>query len=367
MSAPLVACAPAASSQSGGEGPRRQADAPSERVASWPTIEVLAPAGLVPDAVISAFETRAEQRVVLIPSASMRDTADLVAGGKQADLALIPGDQLARLIRDTALAPLDHGRLPAFKHIDPAFRDLVHDPGNRHSVPMRYGTMGILTLVGGDSAPPARWADLWDATREGALGVHDRPRDLIAAALMADGREPLGDVPDTLDIARRTLIDLPRKVEIFESSAALIEAFSAGRIDYAIGRPTDLALARSNDPPIDLLYVVPAEGSTLWSDHWVLPATSRRPKAATALLDHLLDPEQADQIAREGGIALANSTAMQALPAGVRSDRASFPRARTLSRGRLLPPLSPAGQVLQDALWQELRAHFEHRMPEDQG
>ena len=81
------------------------------------------------------------------------------SGGGKYDV-LIPSDyMIERLIQNDMLHELNYDNIPNAKYIMEKFRDSDFDPGNKHSIPYMWGTVGILynkTMVNGE-------IDSWNA------------------------------------------------------------------------------------------------------------------------------------------------------------------------------------------------------------
>ena len=66
--------------------------------------------------------------------------AKLQSGVADYDVA-VPSDYMLKILIPQGLVrPLDHGRLPHLKNLDPRFLNQQYDPGNGHSVPYLWGT-----------------------------------------------------------------------------------------------------------------------------------------------------------------------------------------------------------------------------------
>ncbi len=107
--------------------------------------------------------------------------------GETCDLAVVANDKVPGLIRAERLLPLDLTQVPNFRHIAPAFRDLVIDPENRYSVPNAWGTSGLVFRQSVADNPPQRWADLWDDAYAGRVFLWDDSRTVIGLTLKSLG------------------------------------------------------------------------------------------------------------------------------------------------------------------------------------
>jgi spermidine/putrescine-binding protein len=105
------------------------------------------------------------------------------------------------------------------------------------------------------------------------------------------------------------------------------------------------------DAPI--AYTIPAEGSILWSDHFVIPATSINKRAAELFLDFLLRPDISGKIINESYYPMANDAAIPFIAAEVLNNPIIYPPAEVLENSEIILSLSPAGIKLYEELWQQ--------------
>ena len=105
----------------------------------------------MPQTVIDAFAKEFGVKVIYEMYDSTEAAAESLRAGKRFDVATIDNNYLAALARDGLIAALDDRNIPNFKNISPSFRDLIFDPGNRHSVPYNWGTTSL--LVRADRVP----------------------------------------------------------------------------------------------------------------------------------------------------------------------------------------------------------------------
>lgn len=271
--------------------------------------------------------------------------------GETLDLAIVANDKVPGLIRAERLLPLDLNQVPNFRHISPAFRDLVIDPGNRYSVPNAWGTSGIVFRESEIVSPPQRWADLWDKNYAGRVFLWDHPRTVIGLTLKSLGYPASSEDLQTLNLAAvklnlwQTLPPAPYDPD------ALAAAFRSGQAQVAVAWVGDYLLARREIP--DLVYVLPAEGSILWMNHFVLPRAARNPEAALRLLDYLLRPEVAAQITAQSLWATANETSWAQVALEPEAQALVFPPAEALTNAELTLPLSPEGEMTYNRIWEQ--------------
>ena len=271
--------------------------------------------------------------------------------GEACDLAIISNEQVPALIRAERLLPLDLTQVPNFRHIAPAFRDLVIDPANRYSVPYSWGTTGLVYHAATDTPPPQRWADLWDTAYAGRVFLWDAPRTVIGVVLKALGYSANSEDAQALALAAAKLNTWQTLPPVPYQPDALIAAFRSGQAEVAVAWVGDYLLARQGIP--DLHYALPAEGTLLWMDHYVIPRAARNPEAALRLLNYLLRPEVSAQITTQSRWATANETSWAQVTFEPEVQALVFPSAEALSNAELILPLSPAAEATYNWMWEQ--------------
>jgi len=271
--------------------------------------------------------------------------------GETLDLAIVANDKVPGLIRAERLLPLDLNQVPNFRHISPAFRDLVIDPGNRYSVPNTWGTSGIVFRESEIISPPQRWADLWDKNYAGHIFLWNHPRTVIGLTLKSLGYPASSEDLQALNLAAaklnawQTLLPAPYQPD------TLTAAFRSGQAEVAVAWAGDYLLARQEIP--DLHYALPAEGTLLWMDHFVIPRAAHNPEAALRLLDYLLRPEISAQITTQSYWATANETSWSQVALEPKVQALVLPSAEALTNAELILPLSPEGEMTYNRIWEQ--------------
>lgn len=231
--------------------------------------------------------------------------------GVEADLLLIPGVLLQRLIDDDAVQPLVHGWIPNLGRLDSVYRTNVFDPGQTRSVPYLWSTAGIAYNYARLDFTPSSWADFFDPPSNQVPRLRGRVALLpdaalaIAPALIRLGYSPKSTDPDELEQARVLLRDrigslglkwmaVPPGQELLEEEILMAESYAG-----------DLAAAIRTDPR--LLFAVPEDGTWERIEFLSIPAglAAERLEAAHLLVNYLLDPKVAAEVS---GASMQGST-----------------------------------------------------------
>ena len=248
-----------------------------------------------------------------------------------------PSDYIIeRMLNNGLLQPLDFASIPdeinyislnKSPYIQGMFRDI--NPAidaNDYSVAYMWGTTGIIYN-------PAEVTDeeagTWDIIRNpkfaGRILIKDAPRDVYGPVLIYLKQ-------DELKSGKVTLQELMH--DSSDESIAAVEAYLKQVKDGVLGWEADFgkeqmtkgrgvvslnwsgdavwAIEEAAEVGVDLAYVVPEEGSTVWFDGWVIPKYAKNIKAATYFIDFMCRPDIAIRNMEETGYVSANG-AMEVL------------------------------------------------------
>ena len=106
------------------------------------------------------------------------------------------------------LARIDYRNVPNFNHVSANFRDLVYDPGNKHSIPYSWGTTGLVVRTDLVEEPVTSWSDMWDPRYSGKVVEWLIPRYTLGAALKSLGYSINSEDAGELEDALQHLVDL---------------------------------------------------------------------------------------------------------------------------------------------------------------
>ena len=291
--------------------------------------------------------------------------AKLAAGAAGYDILVPTGDAVATLIRQGALRPLDHARLPHLANIKPEFLGLWFDPGNRYSVPYAYS----VTLLGYNEQKMQELAipiDSWAAIFEpkylerlrGKVTVLDSQRELMAAALIYLGHPAYDTDPAHWKQARELILRAKPYWAAF-NAASYIKELSIGNIWLAHGYSNDMHTARQDalkaGRKFSIGYSTPKEGAVFAVDNLVMHKSGRHPDLAYRFMNFLLEPESSAALSNAIGAGSPNAAAMRLIRPEIASNRAIFPGPEQLAQMQQLHELTRAERRLLNRMWIEIK------------
>ena len=248
-----------------------------------------------------------------------------------------PSDYIIeRMLNNQLLLPLDFASIPdevnyiannKSPYMQRVFREFNPEiDANDYSVPYMWGTTGILYNT---DEVTYEEACTWDVIRNpkfaGRILIKDAPRDVYGPVLIYLKQKELQEGTVTLQ-------DLMS--DSSDESIAAVEAYLKQVKDGVLGWEADFgkdqmtknrgvvslnwsgdavwAIEEAATVGVNLDYVVPEEGSTVWFDGWVIPKYAKNIKAATWFIDFMCRPDIAIRNMEETGYVAANG-AMEVL------------------------------------------------------
>ena len=333
------------------------------RVLNWPDY-------INPDLLVQ-FEKETGIKVVH----EVFDTSDetkelLIAKSDQYDVMVQPGYQM-RPILDAGdlIETLDMAKLPNASNLDPAALKITAmlDPGNRHSVPYAWGTVGIgvnETLVKpilpdlkkssmASFLDPAIAADLSKC----GLVMVDEPLDVIPALVAYTGGDPSNITTSDLEAVEQVISKVAQYIQVIPEEN-FIDSLATGKYCVALGYSGDVFLARDTAKESGkgkISYAVPVEGSQLWFDLLVIPKSAHNTAAAYKFVDFMLRPKVAGDNTNFLQYANANLNSKPFIEPAILKDPGIYPPASVLKRLSILPPLTSNVEAEINRIWEKLR------------
>ena len=206
-------------------------------------------------------------------------------GGSNYDI-VVPSDyMIEKMIKEDMLEPIDKNKLSNYKNIDSKFLNKSYDPESKYSIPLYWGTLGILynkNLVDGEITS---WADLWNEKHKDKIIMLDSSRDSLASALLKNGFSMNSRNKEELEIAKKDLIKQKKSILAYlvdETKDNMLAENAAIAVMYS-GDATELLNADKK-----FKYVKPKEGTNLWFDSMVILKNSKNKENAHKLIDFLI-------------------------------------------------------------------------------
>ncbi|MFJ8543642.1 ABC transporter substrate-binding protein [Streptomyces sp. NPDC093586] len=326
----LLLAATACGSSDSGSGPAAGFDPPDLEAQSTlgPTegqVNLVAWAGYVEDGSndpktdwVSEFEKRTGCQVNAKTAATSDEMVKLMKTG-QYDAVSASGDASLRLIASGDAAPVNTGLVPNYADI---FSGLKNKPwnsvgGKMYGIP--HGRGANLLMYNTDVVKPAptSWSVVFDgaSAHKGRVTAYDSPIYIADAALYLKSTRPELKIQNPYALDQKQFdaaVDLLKKQnahigEYWGDYLKEVSAFKSG--DSVVGTTWQVIANLAADEGAEVKTVVPEEGTTGWSDTWMVSARAKHPNCAYKWLDWIVSPKVNAQVAEYFGEAPANSKA----------------------------------------------------------
>jgi spermidine/putrescine transport system substrate-binding protein len=284
--------------------------------------------------------------------------AKLSAGGLgQYDLVVASDYAVEVLRREQRLLPLEHAHMPNLVNLEPRFRALPFDSGNRYTVTYQWGTTGLgirTDLVNTNGMELDTWKLVFDSAAQlGPFVMLADPRETIGAALLYLGYS--ANSTDSLELAAAEQLLLRQRPRLltYAAFAQGRDLLASGDVAVSHNYSGDILMAQQEVDAIR--YVIPREGAFLWTDNLAVPARAPSKYTAEAFINFILDAQVGGRLSNFTRYASPNAAAMPHIDDELKTDPAVYPDSILLRRLEVARDIGDARR-LYDRIWSRLRA-----------
>ena len=201
---------------------------------------------------------------------------------------------ISKLVGEGLLAEIDYSNVPNSAYISENVKPFMEefDPGMKHSVPHTWGTYGIMynkEMV--NSADIDSWEDLWDEKYKDQIVMPDSIREMYMIAGKVLGYSM--NTTSEKEVKEMTELLLKQKPLVYKL------ANDSAR-DLMIGESAALAVVNSGEVLYsqelneNMEYVIPKEGTEVWTDCWAVTANAANKAGGEAWINFMLEEDSAE-------------------------------------------------------------------------
>jgi spermidine/putrescine transport system substrate-binding protein len=311
-------------------------------------------AGYTDNALLDRFAEKTGIRVVAdVFSSNEEMLARVQAGGARAYSIIYPSDYMVVQMTELGLlSPLDHSSLGGLDRLKKQFQNPVYDPGNRYSVPLSWGTTGLIYNTEQLKEAPEDWNYLWEHKQELArrMTLASDVREVMGAALRMLGYSLNSTNQEQVKEAYEKLVELKPAIASFTTDAWRPQMLT-GDLKVAMCYSSDANEVISDNDK--LKYVVPKSGSSLWTDTLVIPKGSPNPEAAYKWINFLLQGDVAASLVERLSFSTPSEDAFSLLTPELRENELLFPSEAVLKNCEGVAPVGKFMEVY-DRYWTQL-------------
>ena len=260
---------------------------------------------------------------------------------------------ISKMKKEGMLQEIDHNKLTNFDNLEPSLLNKEYDLGNRYSIPYIWGATGIgVNTANIELSSVTSWKDLWDPKWEGQLLLTDDAREIFHMALKIQGHSANTQDKEELAQAYELLKKLMPNVLVFNSDTPA-NPYIAGEVEFGMIWNGSTYMAQQEDSDITMVY--PKEGAVFWMDSLAIPKNAKNVDAVHKLIDFLLRPEVAAEVALEIGYPTPNKAAKKLLPKEFTENKIVFPDAETIANGEFHSDVGEAN-IIYERYYEKLKA-----------
>lgn len=332
---------------------RRLADvsSPSPSASASPaadTLYIYTWSNYINEAITQRFTEQTGIKVVFdIYDSNETMLAKMQAGGGNIYSVLYPSDYMVQEMVDLdLLTPLDASRITGLSDLFDNWKNPVYDENNAHSVPFSWGTTGLLYNSELLDTEPEDWSYLWDEQSKLSrrMTLFNDVREVMGATLKSLGYSYNSTDPKEIESAYNQLRELKPAISSFTTDGWR-DQILAGDLLIAMVYSVDAIEFITEEPA--LKYLLPASGSSLWTDTMAIPKTAPNAEAAYEWINFLYDPDNAAWVVNELKFATPSRTALAKVADELKENKILFPSENLLQKCEGIAPIGDAAEIYE--------------------
>jgi putative spermidine/putrescine transport system substrate-binding protein len=251
--------------------------------------------------------------------AATSDEMFQLMGTGQYDGVSASGDASVRLIDAALVAPVNVDLVANYADVSPFLKDQPYNTsgGVHYGVPHGWGANYLMWRTDVVTTAPDSWSVVFDkgSPFKGKVTAYDAPIYIADAALYLKTAQPDLGIKDPYSLTQK---QFDAAVALLKDQKTIIgeywndytkaeSAFEQGTTVLGTTWQVIKNLAVANKAPLET--VIPKEGSTGWSDTWMLSSKAKNPNCMYLWMNYIESPEAQAGVAEWFGEAPANPKA----------------------------------------------------------
>jgi spermidine/putrescine transport system substrate-binding protein len=276
------------------------------------TLNLFAWEGYFDPGVLSGFEKKygikINQTYITGP-----DEFTKVAAGLPFDCCITNSTTLHRLVSAGVLRKLNHGSLPHYDQVIPAFRNPYYDPNGRYSVCYAMAPMGLAYQANHVSGLTGSWSDLWTQAPKipGHAYMTNTPNEAIGIGLMHLGYNENSNDSAQISKAVAALKDLKPSLAGFVSDNT-IQILSSGQAWLIPSYTGNVYTAILKSKNKNIKFELCKEGGFWNADNMSISAHAQHPGNGMLFIDWNLQPANMAKNVKYTGYPVGTSAGLAA-------------------------------------------------------
>jgi putative spermidine/putrescine transport system substrate-binding protein len=251
--------------------------------------------------------------------ASSDDMIDLITSG-QYDGVSASGNASVRLMARGDVAPINTDYVPNYADVQEGIKNQSYNSKDDKPYGVPHGRGPNLLMFRTDSVPAGTdsWSVIWDKSGpyNGKLSIYDDSIFIADAAVYLKATQPdlKIDNPYELDDKQFTAA-----VSLLKKQAPQVSDYWPGDVakqvqaftnkDAVVGTTWPYQVNLLDDAKVPVKALKPKEGTTGWSDTWMIYSKAKHPNCMYLWMNYIISPEAQAKVAESFGEAPVNSKA----------------------------------------------------------
>lgn len=264
--------------------------------------------GMFPQAVLDGFEEETGIKVNYVnfdTDETMLAKLEAAEGGDY-DIVIADDYIIETAVAEGLVAELDKSKLPSIGNVNPVYQGQFYDPEDKYTVPYGAGVQTILYDPSIISLDIKGYADLWDASLAGNIGITSNFRVMNGMALKIMGESYNTNDVAMIEKAGEKMLELAPNIRLIKDDN-LQDDLLSGEIGAAVTYTSQVTMAMLANPELKVVY--PEEGIGFGVMGMFIPSKAPNSEAAHKFIEYILTPEIGAQCAEHIGYYSANSAA----------------------------------------------------------
>jgi putative spermidine/putrescine transport system substrate-binding protein len=211
------------------------------------------------------------------------------------------GDASLRLIAAGDVAPVNTGLIENYAGVFDGLKNQPHNTVDNVNYGVPHGRGANLLQYRTDTVKPApdSWSVVWDGAGayKGKVTAYDSPIYIADAAVYLKATQPDLGIEDPYELDQKQFdaaVDLLKKQranigEYWSDYTKQIAAFTGG--ESVVGTTWQVITNVLEGEKVPVAAVLPKEGSTGWSDTWMISSKAKNPNCMYLWMNHIISPK----------------------------------------------------------------------------
>ena len=251
---------------------------------------------------VTGFEKDTGCKVNATPMTDSANGVQLLQSG-QYDGGSFSGDATIRLMAGGDVAPVNVDLIPNYKDVfsDLKLQGFNSKDGVPYGVPHGRGPNLLMWNTDVVTTPPTTWDPIFEggAAYKGKISIYDSSIYIADAAVHLMTKKPELGITNPYQLNDAQFAAAVALLQQQKDNGAVywglltdqVQTFESG--DTVIGTtwPYQVNLLKGETPPAPVEAVLPNEGSTGWSDTWMVGSNAKHPNCMYRWMNHIISPQ----------------------------------------------------------------------------